>query len=177
MRRIFLIGILALAGGVAQADTLIGVYGGAGITQAKVDNFLSTGLDIHNTSWKLFAGVHPSPAPIGVEAEYLDFGSQTNSFAHAESRAFAVDALGYLPLPIPILDIYGKIGLSRWQLSGSILDRRIFGLDDHGTQLTWGVGGQAHFGALAARLEYEHFNINGTDGANVYTLGVLFTFL
>jgi Outer membrane protein beta-barrel domain len=182
MRKFGLLAALALAAGTAHADTLLGLYAGAGITQGKVENFRGTGLDIDNTNWKIFAGLHPKLFPLGVEVEYLEFGSQTRSFgpglgAHAEAKSFAGYAVGYLPLPLPLFDVYGKLGLSRWQLNGSVVSPQFFGLSDHGTQFTWGVGGQVHFGNLAGRLEYERFNISGTDGANVYTLGVLFHFL
>jgi hypothetical protein len=177
MRKLLALGALAMATGSAHADSLLGLYAGAGITQAKVENFQGTGLDIDHTNWKVFAGLHPSLSPVGVEAEYLDFGSATKIGAHAESKAFAAYAMGFLPIPLPLLSVYGKAGLSRWQLSGSTVSPGFFGLSDHGTQFTWGVGGQVHFGNVAARLEYERFNISGTDGANVVTLGAQFTFL
>jgi len=43
---------------------------------------------------------------------------------------------------------------------------------DNGSQFAWGVGGQAHFGNLGARLEYENFSIRNTGGANLVSLSV-----
>ena len=171
MRKLLLITTLACAAGAAHAADPLGLYAGAGITNSQVDNFLGSGLDIKDTSYKILAGLHPSLSPVGAEVEYLDFGSETRIGAHAEAKAFAAYATGWLPLPVPILSVYGKAGLSRWNLSGSVVAPGFFGLSDHGTQFTWGVGALARFGNLAGRLEYERFNISGTDGANVVTLG------
>lgn len=180
MKKLLFLCPLLFAAGTVRAEPPLGFYGGAGLTTGSVDNFLHSGLDISNTSWKLFAGLHPSMSPVGAEVEYLDFGSQTQVGAHAEGHTAAVDLVGYLPLPVPQLSLYGKAGFSRWALSGSLATPggpvRV-GVDDNGVQFTWGVGAQAHFGNLAARLEYERFNINNTDGANIVTIGVQVTLL
>jgi hypothetical protein len=85
----------------------------------------------------------------------------------ADAQVFAAYALGFLPLPVPFLDIYGKAGLARSKLntneSGS----------NRGTQFAWGVGVQAHIGVVGARLEYEDLNIPNTSGAKVASLSVL----
>jgi hypothetical protein len=44
-------------------------------------------------------------------------------------------------------------------------------------RVTCGAGVQLNAGAFGVRLEYEHFPLIHTDGANVYTLGVLFNVL
>jgi len=175
MRKLLLSSTLALAAGAAQADN--GLYVGAGITKAKVDNIFSRDLNIDSTAWKAIVGFRPISL-LAVEANYLDLGSETRSFAgfgtaHADAKAFAGYAVGFLPIPLPILDIYGKVGLARWQLSGNPRpNSSLFRLSDNGTEFAWGAGAQAHFGKIAGRLEYERFNLPNTDGARVYTLGV-----
>jgi opacity protein-like surface antigen len=180
MRKLILLCTLLLAAGAAEAEPALGVYAGAGITTGSIDNFLGSGLDIHNTDFKLFAGVHPAASPFGVEVQYVDFGSETRTFAHAQADAAAISAVGYLPLPVPMFSVYGKAGLSRWELNGNLGapgTPAFLGLDDNGVQFTWGVGALAHFGNLAARLEYEHFVVSNTDGANIVTIGVQVTVL
>lgn len=177
MKKLLLICALALPAGVAQAEPPLGFYAGAGLTTGTVDNVLHSGLDISNTEWKIFAGLHPPTTAFGAEVEYLDFGSETTAFAHAQGHALGVDILGYLPLPVQVLSLYGKAGFSRWDVSGNVVDPRFIGLDDHGVQFTWGVGAKATFGNLAARLEYERFNVTNTDGANIVTIGVQVTLL
>jgi hypothetical protein len=181
MRKLLSLTALALVAGVAHADP--DLYVGAAVTKTKIGNVFQSGLDTDNTDWKAIVGFKPPLFPVGAEAEYLDLGSQTRLFAnaggigvHSDAKAFAAYAVGYLPLPLPIVSFFGKAGLARWELSGSS-QPGLFSLSDHGTQFTWGVGAQAHYGKFAGRLEYERFNISNTDGANVVSLGVTYTLL
>lgn len=179
MRRLLLIPLLTLAAASAQATGLVGanVYAGAGIMSASVDNLHGTGFNIDNTSFKALAGLRLSL--LGAEVDYYHLGSESRSFyfggANANARAFAAYAVGYLPLPI--LDFYGKLGLDRWQLSGSSASPALFRFSESGTKLAWGVGAQAHFGNLVGRLEYERLNMANTDGARIVSLDVAFNFL
>ena len=179
MRRLLLIPLLFLAAGTAQAAGLFGtgIYAGAGVMRANVSG---TGLDIHNTSFKALAGARFSL--LGAEVDYYHLGSESRSFGslggiEANARAFGAYAVGYLPIPLPFIDIFGKLGLDRWQLSGSSASASLFRFSDSGTQLAWGVGAQAHFGHLMGRLEYEHLNMSHTDGARVVSLDVIFNIL
>jgi outer membrane immunogenic protein len=171
---------LALAAGVARADDLL--YVGAGLTRNDVKDIASTASDFNTTSWKVLAGFRPISL-FAVEADYINLGSQTTSFsdstAHLEYKAFAGYAVGFAPLPIPYVDVFGKIGLARWSSSGSnvSLPGNFFSLSDNGTEFAWGIGAQVHFGSLGARLEYESFNIPNTNGANVFSLDVMYSFL
>ena len=177
MRRLMFLGALALGATVAHADNAL-FYVGAGIARNKVSEITATNSDLNDTSWKVFAGVRPINA-FAVEADYIDLGSQTTQFidvnTHVQYKAFAGYAVGFLPLPVPVLDVFGKVGLARWQQSGSSNaspGNELFSLSDNGTEFAWGVGAQAHFGAIGGRLEYEAFNIHNTSGANVISLSV-----
>lgn len=181
MRKVLLLPVLALAAaGSAHAAGILSanVYGGAGIMSSSVQNLRGTGFNIDNTSFKVLAGARFSL--LGAELDYYHLGSESRSFyfgggANADARAFAAYAVGYLPLPI--LDFYGKLGLDRWQLSGSSTSPGLFQFSENGTKLAWGVGAQAHFGNLMGRLEYERLNMANTDGARVVSLDVAFNFL
>jgi outer membrane immunogenic protein len=180
MRKLLLATTLALAAGAAQAEEL-GLYAGAGITRSDIDNVFDAGPKINATAWKAILGFRP-PGPFAIEANYLDLGSQTQHFAglgntHTDAKAFAAYAVGFLPLPVPIIDLYGKLGAARWQLDGNATNPNLFAVSDRGTDFAWGVGAQAHFGRIAARLEYEQFDMRNTDGVKVYTLGATYTFL
>ena len=92
-----------------------------------------------------------------------------------DAEAYAAYAVGLLPLPF--VDLYAKAGVARWET-----DVRTTGLlpasrDDSGTEFAWGAGVQARLGSLAARLEYERFDVAGTDGAKLLSLGLTWTFL
>jgi hypothetical protein len=181
MRKFLLASLLALFAGAAQADDLLGLYGGAAITRAKEEDIFHTDFNLSNTSWKIYAGLHPTGFPFGIDVDYMDLGSaDSQTFqgpAHADTKAFAAYAVGYLPIPVPDIDVYGKAGLSRWSFNGSLPRQGLFGLSENGTDFAWGVGGQVHFGRFAARIEYEHFNVREADNVQLYSLGLSYTFL
>jgi opacity protein-like surface antigen len=183
MRKVLLASALVLFAGAAQADDdLLGLYAGAGIVRAKMEDVFHTDFTLSNTSWKLYGGFRPMGFPFGVDVDYVDLGSATagtfNGIAHADAKAFSAFAVGYLPIPVPDIDVYGKAGLARWQFSGNYTYPSLFSVSQDGTDFAWGVGGQVHFlGRFAVRLEYEHFNVREADDVQLYTLGVSYTFL
>jgi len=178
MRRLLLVIALALAAGAAQADNGF-FYIGAGISKNKLSDITNTGTsfaDIDNTSWKVFAGLRPISV-FAIEADYLDLGSQTSNFvtfsSHSDGKAFAGYGVGFLPIPVPFLDVYGKAGFARWSLSGSSgPPGNLFAFSRNGTEFAFGAGVQVHVGNIGGRLEYENFNIPNTNGARVFSLGV-----
>jgi len=178
MRKLLLpVLVLALGAGAARADQEL-LYLGAGITRNSVKDIASTASDFNTTSWKLLAGFRPI-SMFAVEADYIDLGSQTTSFsnasAHLQYKAFTGYAVGFLPLPVPYVDVFAKIGLARWSSSGSnvALPGNFFSLSDSGTEFAWGIGAQAHMGKLGVRLEYESFSLPNTNGANVFSLDAM----
>jgi outer membrane protein with beta-barrel domain len=178
-RTLLLMNVLALGAGAARADEL--VYVGAGVLWSKISEVSATGSDLSNTAWKALAGFRPIK-PFAVEADYLDLGSKSASFVGGNTdlqyKAFAAYAVGFLPLPVPFLDVFAKGGLARWSSSGGTTFPSGFtSLSDNGTEFAWGIGTQAHFGNLGARLEYETFHIQNTNGANAISLAVTVSFL
>jgi len=184
MRRLLLVIVLALGAGVAQADNG-SFYLGAGVTSNKLNDIVVQGTafpDIDKTSWKVFAGFRPITA-FAIEADYLDLGSETVEGActvccmeacrglfQSDAQAFAAYALGFLPIPVPALDIYGKAGLARSKLNTN-------GTSSRGTEFAWGVGVQAHISIVGARLEYEDLKIPNSAGAKIASLSVFVNFL
>jgi len=176
MRNLLLFSVLVLAAGAAHADDNLGLYAGAGVMSASVDNVEGTGFNLDSTSFKVLAGARVSL--LGAELDYYHLGSESRSFyfgnANADARAFAAYAVGYLPLPI--LDFYAKLGVDRTQLSGSSANPGLFQFSENGTQLAWGVGAQAHYGSFIGRLEYENLNMRNTDDARIVSLDVAYNF-
>lgn len=182
MRKLLLASTLALSAGAAHADDLLGLYAGVGIARAKMEDVFHTDFNLSNTSWKIYAGLKPIGLPLGIDVDYIDLGSaDAGTFrgpAHANSKAFAAYAVGYLPIPVPMIDVYGKAGLARWQFDGNYSSPSLFSVSESGTDFAWGIGGQVHFlGRFAARLEYEHYNVHEADNVQVYSLGVSYTIL
>jgi opacity protein-like surface antigen len=193
MRTLLLVTALALGAGVAQADNGL-FYLGAGITGNHVNHLEVQGFDnfpnINSTSWQAFAGMRPIRL-FAVEADYLDLGSEANTFdsplscvSHdrcavtweSDAKAFAGYAVGFLPIPLPYVDVYGKAGLARYEWNGTFTSYNALGVlngssakDSNGTVFTWGAGVQAHVGIIGARLEYEGFNKASTS---VFSLSV-----
>lgn len=178
MQRLLLAAVLALAAGAAQADDQL-FYLGAGVSSNKISEITAINADFNSTSWKAYAGVRPIDA-FAVEADYLDLGSKTinttQSSTNLNYKAFAGYAVGFAPIPLPYLDVFGKIGLAHWSSGGSVTPNYPSGpppsLSDNGLEFAWGVGAQAHIGRFGGRLEYEGFHIPNTNGAGVLSLSV-----
>jgi len=186
MRKIVIaaLAVVGAAGMAAVAQAAPdGLYAGAGITRSQVDDIFGPDSDLHirDTSWKAFMGFKFPLFPIGIEAEYADFGSHTQNFGfvqgHADAKAFSAFAVGWLPVPIPNFDLFGKVGAARWQLDGQTVRPALFELDDRGTQFAWGAGAQVHFQNVAVRFEYEGFDVRNTSGARLYGLSAAYYFL
>jgi Outer membrane protein beta-barrel domain len=182
MRRLLLTVALLFGAGVAQADDNGLFYLGAGVVRDKLSDVAATNSDFDATSWKVLAGFRPISL-FAVEADYIDLGSQTTQYldinTHLQYKAFGAYAVGFAPIPVPYLDVFGKLGLQRWSSSGSsnAPSSSLFSLSDNGTEFAWGVGAQVHVGNIGGRLEYEGFHIPNTAGANVLSLSVILSLL
>ena len=128
MRRLMLLTVLALGASAARADNGF-FYLGAGVVRNSLSDITALGglPDLSNTSWKAFAGVRPLDW-LAAEMDYIDLGSGSSSTsssagnvtAHADGKALAAYAVGFLPIPLPVVDVYGKAGLARWKLNGDV---------------------------------------------------------
>jgi hypothetical protein len=178
MRKLLLAFALVLGAGIAQADNGM-LYVGAGLSNDNLRDISLTNSNLNSTNFKVWAGVRPVSV-FAVEADYIDLGSQNVSTpttgADLHYKAYAGYAVGYLPIPVPWVDVFGKAGVAYWTLSGSAgcLGDGCFTsrLSDNGSQFAWGVGGQVHVGNFGGRLEYESFSIRNTGGANIVSLSV-----
>jgi OOP family OmpA-OmpF porin len=182
MRTLFLAVTLVLASAAAQAADN-GFYLGAGVTQAKLDNVgddFDTGdldeFEIDDTAFKIIAGFRPLDF-LAVEANYMDLGSADENIGgvqfSADAKAFGAYVIGFLP--VSMLDLYAKGGLVRWETESSATG--LFDIDDDGTEFAYGAGAQLRLGSLAARLEYEQFDVDNTDGVELLSLALTWTFL
>jgi len=197
MHRIVLLALatLSLGAAAAQADDANPLqtpglfYAGGGLSKDKVDGIANAGVpfdDLDKTSWKLLAGVRPVRV-FAVEADYLDLGNRTDTFingvtTHADAKAWAGYGVGFLPLPVPWLDVFGKAGVARWRLdasqsAGQFPPSSFFAISDRGTEFAWGLGAQALLRNIGARLEWERFEIpNTNNGARVFSLDLILSF-
>ncbi len=192
MRKAFIFGsglLLPVLGVVAlptqAADN--GFYLGAALTDSKIDNVneiedLVGDIDLSDNSFKIIAGLRPLNW-LALEANYIDLGSErrtvlTNVGVNIDAKAYAGYAVGLLRLDPAPIDLYGKLGLARWEVDGSVSSvLGNFRASENGTELAYGAGVQARFGSLALRAEYETFDIEDTDGLDLISLGFTWTFL
>ena len=198
--RVSLLLFSALAPHAALAG-LLGTYIGIGAGQAniKMDRAPSTlplSFSEKPTGWKAVIGLRPI-SPIGAELDYIDFGKASATLgpaapigtlvqADAKARAAALFAVGYLPLPIPWFDIFGKVGVARLESTDHVVLPALvcvaagcndFRLSRNDTQFAWGVGAQLKLPgvSLAVRAEYERFGSSNGD-PNLASLSLLWRF-
>ena len=105
-------------------------------------------------------------------------------------RASALDPLGfylgagagqtasglfYLPIPVPLVDLYGKLGYTRVQGSMRFpTQNKSVKLDDNG--FTAGAGVQVSLSSWSVRGEYEYIGVNAvrTDMMSISLVKTLF---
>jgi Outer membrane protein beta-barrel domain len=183
--------VLALCSPVlAPAADLLGFYAGAAVGQADVRaNRIAFGTPLgfneHATGWKVLVGIRPISL-IGAELEYADFGHPSvqpplgpplGTEADAHPRATTLSGLLYAPVPLPFLDLYGKVGLSRLRtdVHADVVCTTIdvscpptipfapFALNETTTNFAYGAGARLKFSAFAVQLEYERISTSGGD--------------
>ena len=173
--------VLCIAGvGAAQAADH-GFYIGAGLGQSQLQpdrnrvDLSEINYDDKDQGYKLIAGFRPLDI-VGAEVNYIDLGrTHGNGPAgpvRSDAQLFNASLVGYLPLPF--VDVFGKAGVARSRTN--FRQQSFDNLKLDSTDFTWGVGLQAHFGSLGARLEYERFNLPDVDRASLVSLAVTWTF-
>jgi len=185
----------------ALADNPVGFYlgAGAGYSTVRSDDAaygLPSYFNDHQTAWKVIAGVRPIPF-LGAEYEYIDFGHPShdygnfNSFANygldSHPRASALFGVGYLPLPIPFFDVFGKAGVARLQTDVTTIVNSCPGPsncvappiysrhDETSNRFAYGVGLQSKYWGISFRAEYERISSQFGD-PDAVTVSATWTF-
>jgi opacity protein-like surface antigen len=210
-----LIGSAVSANAMADGSILglynpLGLYVGAGvgrssINQTDFDQFGSSfdHIDGQPLGWNAVIGVRPIPF-LGAELEYIDFGNtrtgplaayNANQFLGGETRdqAAAVFAVGYLPLPIPWMEPFVKLGWAQlWEhdsysgiydgvyVSGVPLGFEAASQNTRPNGTAYGGGLQFHFEQLAVRAQYERISgersFGGWNNPDLLSVGLSWTF-
>lgn len=172
---------LAPAGVTLAADN--GFYLGGAASNVSSDYALPVGAGAvdDDDGLKLIGGIRPLDS-FAIEANYADFGTTHVPLGivcitqpcpagqDIDSRALSVSAVGLFTLPL--VDIYGRVGMARWEVERSA----IFAVKDEGTDPTYGAGVQVRLGSFALRVEYERFDF-GDDSVDLRSIGFTYTFL
>jgi hypothetical protein len=195
-------GEVYVGGAVGQADVRFPIVLASQISGAP-DNGRQYAFDRHATAWKVLMGARPTRF-LGIEMEYIDFGHPGVATrlspplalplqADVSMRGPAAFAVGYLPLPLPLVSVYGKVG-------GVALHSTVNATDlghipclpgspcsdlawlpstqhvDHTVlDVAYGAGVSMKIAALAVRLEYERVSQRSGD-PDLLSLGVSYSF-
>lgn len=165
---------LALACTAAPAFAVDkGLYVGAALGQTESglrDN--NVNFKDRDQGYKLIAGIRMLGV-LGVELNYVDLGNSSVGGARAKTKA--ADGFAMVFLPIPLVDVYGKLGLVSWKTDAS--SPTLGSFRRSGSDMAYGAGVQLHFGSISARLEYEAFDAKEAARPNMLSLGATYTFL
>jgi opacity protein-like surface antigen len=171
-------------------SNLLGLYLGAGVGYSTVRSDdpafgLPGSLNDTEFAWKLIAGVRPIPFA-GAEFEYIDFGHPNhdvginginNSGLDSHPRAEVLYGVGYLPLPVPTLDVFGKLGVAELQtdVTTFVGSSQFFRQNESSTRLAYGVGVQSKAWGISFRAEYERISSQFGD-PDAVTVSATWTF-
>jgi OOP family OmpA-OmpF porin len=174
MRKAILATALLLASTATMAADN-GIYLGASLGNANVDlDENTTGLDLDgdDTGFKIIAGIRPLDW-FGIEASYVNFGEVKQGPLSVESDG--ITGFGVFFLPVGPVDVFAKAGVISFDTD--VKFQNIGNVRNDGTDLAYGVGVQFRLLSLGIRAEYEKFEIDDTDDANMLSIGVTYTFL
>lgn len=165
---------LALACATAPAFSADkGLYLGAALAQTESGLRASTfNYKDRDQGYKVIVGIRVLSL-LAVEANYVDLGTSRAGGASASTKA--TDAFALVFLPIPVVDVYGKLGYVSWKTDASAPSLASF--HTSGSDLAYGAGVQVHLGSLSARLEYEAFDAQAVARPTMLSLGATYTFL
>ena len=189
----------------AWADDPVGFYIGAGVGYSSIRSDdpaygYPAYFNDHQTAWKGIIGIHPMLSPIGAEAEYIDFGqpghhgfNDVNYYGEdSHPRAGALFAVGYLPIPIPFIDVFAKAGAARLETTVNTLvgpappvcqmnevctgTVTVYRHNETDTKFAYGAGVQSKlpFG-IAVRAEYERISSSFGD-PDAFTVSATWSF-
>jgi hypothetical protein len=191
--------LVTLPSGNAIADDLLGLYFGGAIGQSRIEatetgchcdistSLITETIDEKHSAFKVMVGARPISL-VGAEIAYIDFGDPSGSlFGYPANISIkGAAAFGILYLPVPIVDVYMKVGVARLEstVNGSIctpcacelqICLHSFHLKGTNTSGAAGVGIQYRFGAWGVRAEYERFNAAGSN-PGLLSAGVTWSF-
>ena len=178
----------------AQALELLGFYVGAGLGQSRIEidepDLMVESFRENHSAWKVVAGIRPISL-LGAELQYIDFGDPEGTVqgvpVGADLKGYGAYGLVFAPIPLPFLDVYGKVGYTR--LDGSVratipgVPNQVAGplpvieveRDVEENVFTAGAGVQFKFTSWAVRGEYERFSAPGDD-PSLWTISLTKTF-
>ena len=169
-----------LAASAAWADNDSGLYLGGGIGQFNIEGDVdNVNFEGDDDAYKLFVGWRFNKF-IGVEFDYIDFGTASDSAAGFDIDA---DVKGYAPyvvgtLPLGPIELFAKAGYLFYDFDVEVQGPGGGVSDDNSDEdLVYGVGaGLTLFEHLHARVEYEIIDIGDADDADAIWVSAAWRF-
>ena len=180
----------------ARASNLLGLYVGGAAGQARVEadtsgfvggNVVGNFREDHS-AYKLMVGVR-ALSVFGAEVEYVDLGRPRWSAptllgfpaADVSMKGEAAYGMFYLPIPLPVVDVFLKAGVARFdsRVTASFCAVDVCETQSRDLSTTGfaaGAGVQFKVHAWAVRGEYERFNAAGAN-PGLLTIGMTWSFL
>jgi len=185
LRNLLLTASLCAPGVALSADN--GFYLGATASDVSSDydtNVYSFAAEApeDDDGFKVIAGFRPLDS-FAIEANYAGLGetrvplslvcvtTPCPSEVSIDAQAVSLSAVGLLALPL--VDLFARVGVSRWESELQVLSST---QKEEGTDPTYGVGAQVRVGSFALRLEYERFDLED-DSVDLVSVGFTYTFL
>jgi hypothetical protein len=173
-RILVIAGIVCLSCTGAFAKAYVGAAAGQSTTE--IDPGVGESFSGSDTSFKVHGGYRVIKF-FGVEADYRDFGSQTDNVLGeniaVDTKSFDLFAVGVIPIG-KSFEVFGKAGFSMWDSEISVTG--LGSGSDDGNDLAYGLGAAYTFSKFALRLEYEQFDIAEIDNVSMASFGFDFRF-
>jgi opacity protein-like surface antigen len=179
--------VLLCLGSAAATAADNGFYFGAGVGSSNYD--IGGAVDKKDLGYKFVAGVRlldkfaiegavadlgKAKLPSGVACAAV-IGVNCPDVANVSTKAVSAFAVAFAPFPL--LDLFGKVGVSYQDTKVRVPNLATFNLKDSKTSLAWGAGVQAHFTSLALRAEFEQFKIAGDRKLGLTSVSAIYTIL
>jgi hypothetical protein len=161
---------LALLATAHAADNGLYVGGGFGRSSESYDPYTFSAYGA-NVGYDLAVGYRPFNALAG-ELNYTSFGRANAGINYVDTNAVGLFALGYLP--VPVVDLYGRLGLADWR-TGATSPGLSF--TRTGADVAYGLGGGMRFGSIGVRVEYTRFTVSHANDIDLASIGLTWSLL
>jgi len=162
----------ALCTGTAALAAQNGFYLGGSLGDSQQDFDAST-FNAHSsdTGYKFAVGFRPIDV-FAAELSYVGFGRAFSGINYADTDAIGLFAVGFLP--IPAVDLYGKVGVADWRTDAQ---SPFLAFHRTGADVAYGVGAGTSWGSLGARIEYERYEVSHASDMALASIGLTWVFL
>ena len=175
---------LPAAPAVADPGLYIGgSFGGSDLKFAVDDPLSGDPFPINDdqVAWKLFGGYRfdTQNVDLAIEGGYskLTDGEFVDLFPFFSITDVELDAwpvVGLIGVNAGPVGIFGKAGVVFWDTTATVSG--IGSIDDSGSDLAYGAGLRARWGAAEFRIEYENFQVDAADDIYMTSFGFVWNF-